>query len=113
MEQVSDKYTPLFAALKKESSVLFVNEDAKAPAKLIKAFRDKDSKPALKAAFVEDTVFLGESSLEDLLTLKTKNEMLGEIIGLLQSPIKNVLSGLTGSGQKIAGILKTLSEKES
>ena len=81
------------------------------PAKLIKEFRQKNDKPLLKAAYVEDCVYIGDNQLDVLASIKSKNEMIGEIIGLLQSPAKNVISALKSSGGKLAGIVKTLSEK--
>jgi len=98
------------------SGVLFTAEDGKAPAQLLKEFYKtgdkKNPKPTFKGASVSGGVFIGESQLEVLTTIKSKQELIGEVIGLLQSPAKNVISALKSSGQKIAGILKTLSEKE-
>jgi large subunit ribosomal protein L10 len=81
------------------------------PAKLIQDFRKKNAKPILKGAYIDEAVFIGDDQLENLATLKSKEEVLGEIIGLLQSPAKNVISALKGQGGKIAGILKTLEER--
>ena len=81
------------------------------PAKLIQEFRKKNEKPILKGAYIDDAVFVGDNQLDALATLKSREELIGEIIGLLQSPAKNVVSGLTGAGSKIAGILKTLEER--
>jgi large subunit ribosomal protein L10 len=83
------------------------------PAKLIKEFRKTEEKPILKAAFVEESFYIGDSQLDALISIKTKNEVIGEIIGLLQSPAKNVLSALQSGGGKIAGIVKTLSERNA
>ncbi|MBC7383881.1 MAG: 50S ribosomal protein L10 [Bacteroidia bacterium] len=93
------------------NSALMLSEDTKAPAKAIKEFRKKGTIPALKGAAIDMDVFIGDNQLDALLTLKSKNELLGEIIGLLQSPAQNVISGLKQGGGKIAGILKTLSER--
>lgn len=83
-----------------------------APAKLIKKFRDKtDTLPMLKGAFVEETVYVGEEQLETLANIKSKNELIGDVIGLLQSPAKNVISALQSGGNKLHGILETLSNK--
>jgi large subunit ribosomal protein L10 len=90
-----------------------ISEVGNAPAKLIKDFRKKNDKPILKGAYVEETVFVGDDQLKTLVDIKSKNELIGEVIGLLQSPAKNVLSALTSSKSTIAGIVKTLSEKES
>ena len=96
--------------LKGSTSVMF-SEIANAPAKLITDFRKKNPKPILKGAYIDEAVFIGDNQLIVLENLKSKEELVGEIIGLLQSPVKNVLSGLTGAGSKIAGILKTLEER--
>ena len=90
-----------------------ISEVGNAPAKLIKDFRKKNDKPVLKGAYVEEMVFVGDDQLKTLVDIKSKDELLGEVIGLLQSPAKNVLSALTSSKSTIAGIVKTLSEKES
>lgn len=86
-----------------------------APAKLIKEFRKTAAvtKPAFKGAYIDSSIYLGEESLEALVNLKSKDQLIGEIIGLLQSPAKNVISALQSGGNKLAGILKTLSERES
>jgi len=100
-------------ALKGFSGILFTNESGSAPGKLIKEFRkDGAEKPSLKGASIDSEVFLGEESLDMLSSIKSKQELVGEIIGILQSPAKNVVSALQSSGGKLAGILKTLSEKE-
>lgn len=98
----------------KGSSALMIGESINAVAKLIKEFRKTSPKPILKAAYIDQSIFAGEDSLETVLKLKTKNQLIGEIIGLLQSPIKNVIGGLQASGgQKIAGLVKALQEKEN
>ena len=79
------------------------------PAKLIKEFRKANPKPVLKAAYVEQCVYLGEGALEELVNIKSREELIGDIVALLQSPAKNVISALQGSaGQKIAGLVQTL-----
>ena len=83
-----------------------------APAKLILDFRKKAAKPALKGAYVEECCYVGDNQLQVLSTVKNKHELIGELIGLLQSPAKNVVSALQSGGNKLAGIVKTLSEKE-
>lgn len=98
--------------LKGTSSIMFA-ESMTAPAKLIKEFRKTHDKPVLKAAYIQESLFIGDDSLESLLKIKSKEQLIGEVIGMLQSPMQNVISGLKGQGSKIAGILKTLSEKES
>jgi|SRR5690554_218353 len=111
--EASDKdFGDLPSVLKGNTSLMF-SETGNAPAKLIKDFRKKSDKPILKGAFIEETVFLGDDQLDALVSIKSKEEVIGDIIGLLQSPAKNVISGLKSGGGKLAGILKTLSEKES
>jgi len=78
---------------------------------LIKDFRKKSDKPALKGAYVEEVSYLGDDQLEILVNIKSKNELIADVILLLQSPAKNVISGLKSSGQKLTGVLKTLAEK--
>lgn len=112
MERIEDKdYTALFPTLKGQTAILFA-EKGNAPAKVIRDFRKKGERPVLKSAWIDEAVFVGDDQLAMLANLKGKEELIGEIIGLLQSPIKNVISGLQGSGgQKIAGLLKTLEER--
>jgi len=111
--EASDKdFGDLPTVLKGNTSLMF-SETGNAPAKLIKDFRKKSDKPILKGAFIEEAVFLGDEQLDTLVSIKSKEEVIGDIIGLLQSPAKNVISGLKSGGGKLAGILKTLSEKES
>ena len=92
------------------SAVLFSNT-GNAPAKLIKDFQKKTGLPVLKGAFVEESVYIGEDQLEVLTNIKSKEELLGDVISLLQSPAKNVVSALQSGGTKIHGILQTLGEK--
>ena len=86
-------------------------EVGNAPAKLIKEFRKKSDKPILKGAYIDSAVYVGDNQLDALVAIKSKNEVIGDIIGLLQSPAKNVVSALKSGGGKLAGIIKTLSEK--
>jgi large subunit ribosomal protein L10 len=86
-------------------------EVGNAPAKVIKDFRKKNDKPLLKGAYIEEAVYIGDDQLSFLADIKSKEELIGDIVALLQSPAKNVVSGLKGQGGKIAGILKTLSER--
>ena len=86
-------------------------EAGNAPAKLIKDFRKKEDKPILKAAYIDESIYIGDEQLDFLVAIKSKEELIGDIIGLLQSPAKNVISGLKSGGSTIAGILKTLQEK--
>ena len=107
------------AALKGQSGILFSSESGSAPAKLLQRFYKAEAygkgvtpKPTLKGAYIDTDVFTGSENLDFLSNIKSKNDLIGEIVGLLQSPAKNVISALQGSGNKLAGILKTLSEKE-
>jgi len=111
MDQVEGKnFGDLRTVLAGPTSIMFA-EVGNVPAKLIKEFRKKNVKPILKGAYIEEAVFVGDDQLETLASLKSKEEVLGDIIGLLQSPAKNVISGLKNSGGKIAGILKTLENR--
>ncbi|WP_301096822.1 50S ribosomal protein L10 [Turicimonas muris] len=104
-------YSGLYDLLHGETTLMLCNT-GNAPAKLIKKFRDKnDTLPLLKGAFVEETVYVGEESLETLANIKSKNELIGDVIGLLQSPAKNVISALQSGANKLHGILETLSNK--
>lgn len=104
-------YSGLYDLLHGETTLMLSNT-GNAPAKLIKKFRDKtDTLPMLKGAFVEETVYVGEEQLETLANIKSKNELIGDVIGLLQSPAKNVISALQSGGNKLHGILETLSNK--
>ncbi|EWH12791.1 50S ribosomal protein L10 [Cellulophaga lytica] len=110
MEASDKEFGELPEVLKGNTSLMF-SETSNAPAKLIKNFRKKSDKPLLKGAFIEEEVYIGDDQLDALVSIKSKEEVIGDIIGLLQSPAKNVISGLKSGGGKIAGILKTLSEK--
>jgi large subunit ribosomal protein L10 len=92
-------------------TAIMFTETGNVPAKVIKQFRAGGDKPALKAAYIDSAIYVGENQLEALINVKSKDELVGDIIGLLQSPAKNVISALKSSGGKLAGILKTLSEK--
>ncbi len=110
MEASDRDFGELPTVLKGNTSLWF-SESANEPAKLIKSFRKKADKPFLKGAFVQEAIYIGDENLDALINIKSREEMIGEIIGLLQSPAKNVISGLKSGGGKLAGILKTLSEK--
>ncbi|MGB3606805.1 MAG: 50S ribosomal protein L10 [Psychroserpens sp.] len=111
MEASDRDFGDLPTVLKGNTSVMY-SETGNAPAKVIKNFRKKSDKPLLKGAFIEEAVYLGDDQLDMLVDIKSKEELIGDIVGLLQSPAKNVISALKSSGGKLAGILKTLSEKE-
>jgi len=107
----SDKnFGALVDTLKGNTALLF-SQDSKTPAKIIKAFRKDKEKPSLKGAYIDSDIFIGDDQLDALIKLKSKNELIGEVIGLLQSPAQNVVSALQSSGGKLAGIVKTLSER--
>ena len=110
MEASEKDFGDLSTVLKGNTSLMF-SETGNAPAKLIKAFRKKADKPLLKGAYIAEAIYIGDDQLDTLESIKSKEEMVGEIIGLLQSPAKNVISGLKSGGGKLAGILKTLSER--
>ncbi len=110
MEASDRDFGDLPSILKGNTSVMY-SETGNAPAKVIKAFRKKSEKPLLKGAFIEEAVYLGDENLDMLVDIKSKEELIGEIVGLLQSPAKNVISALKSGGGTIAGIIKTLSEK--
>ena len=113
MENVQGKdFKELYDILPGPTAIM-LSDVGNLPAKLIKDFRKKSDKPVLKGAFVEESIYIGDDQLNSLVEIKSKEELIGEVIGLLQSPAKNVLSALTSSKGKIAGIVKTLSEKES
>ena len=110
MEASDNDYGDLPSILKGNTSIM-IAENGNAPAKIIKEFRKKSDKPILKGAYIHQAVFIGDNQLDALIALKSKEEVIGEIIGLLQSPAKNVVSALKSGGGKIAGIVKTLSER--
>ena len=111
MESSEKEFGDLPSVLKGNSTLMF-SEVGNAPAKLIKEFRKKSDKLVLKGAFIEEAIFIGAEQLEALSSIKSKEEVIGDIIGLLQSPAKNVISALKSGGGKLAGIIKTLSEKQ-
>jgi large subunit ribosomal protein L10 len=110
MESSDKDFGDLTETLKGNTSLMFADV-SNAPAKVIKEFRRKSDKPVLKGAYVEESVYVGDDQLDALVDIKSKEELIGEIIGLLQSPAKNVISALKSGGATIAGIVKTLSEK--
>jgi large subunit ribosomal protein L10 len=112
MEKSEGAYTDLYDVLKDSTSIMFC-ETGNAPAKLIKEFRKTMEKPLLKAAFVEESIYIGDDQLEALSNIKSKDELLGDLAMLLQSPARNLVSALASSGSQLAGALKTLSEKEN
>jgi len=111
MEASDREFGDLPKVLKGNTSVMY-SETGNVPAKLIKTFRKKSDKPLLKGAFIEESVYIGDEQLDMLVDIKSKEELIGEIVGLLQSPAKNVISALKSGGGTIAGLIKTLSERE-
>lgn len=111
MENVEGKdFSGLFEALKGNTSIM-MSETGNAPARLLKEFRKKEVKPVLKGAYIQEAISLGEESLETLVSLKSKDELVGDIIALLQSPIKNVVGALESGKNTLAGLVKTLEER--
>jgi large subunit ribosomal protein L10 len=110
MEAAGGDYSEMYDVLKGSSSIMF-SKTANAPAKLIKQLRKQGDKPVLKAAYIDSAVFIGDNQLDALVNLKSKEELVADIIALLQSPAKNVISGLQSGGNKLAGIVKTLQER--
>jgi len=112
MEKSDGDFNDLYDVLKDSTSIMFC-ETGNIPAKLIKEFRKTMDRPILKAAFVEESIYVGDDQLDVLSNIKSKDELLGDLLALLQSPAKNLVSALASSGSKMAGALKTLSEKEN
>ena len=110
MEKADKDFGELSDILKGNTS-LMISEIGNAPAKVIKDFRKKNEKPILKGAFIAEAIYIGDEQLDTLVAIKSKDELIGDIINLLQSPAKNVISALQSGGGKLSGILKTLSEK--
>lgn len=115
LEKLDADYTEFFNYLKGYSGIMFTDEEgANIPAKVLKEFRKgKAEKPFLKAASIESEFYFGDDNVKMLSELKSKNELIGEIIGLLQSPAKNVVSALQSGKNTLAGLVKTLSEREN
>ncbi len=111
LEKCEKQYNELYDVLKNSTSIMF-SEIGNSPAKLIKNFRKKLERPVLKAAFVEESVYVGDDQLDVLSKIKSKEELIGDLIVLLQSPAKNVISALQSGGNTLTGIIKSLSEKE-
>lgn len=110
LEAAEVDYSPLYGVLKNSTAVMFTNV-ANAPAKLIKEFAKTAGIPALKAAYAEEGFYVGADQLDALCAIKSKNEVIADVVALLQSPAKNVISALSGAGQTIHGVLKTLGER--
>ena len=110
MENSGKEMSEMYDILKGSTSIMFP-ESGNAPAKLIKDFRKTSQRPILKAAYIEETSYIGDSQLVFLISIKSKNELVADLIALLQSPAKNVIGALQSGGHKLSGILKTLSDK--
>ncbi|MCQ2351618.1 MAG: 50S ribosomal protein L10 [Paludibacteraceae bacterium] len=111
LEELECDYSSLFDTLKGSTAIMFCN-NGNAPARLIKDMKKTlNDKPELKAAYVQECFYIGANQLDTLIALKSKEELLGEIIGMLQSPMQNVLSALQSGGNTIHGVLKTLGER--
>ena len=110
LEKNDIDFSQLYNVLVGNTSIMQA-EAGNAPAKVIKEFRKKNEKPILKAAHIEEAMYIGDENLATLADLKSKEELIGDIITLLQSPAKNVISSLQSGGNKLAGIIKTLEEK--
>lgn len=110
MEKSGKDFGTLYDVLKGHTSIM-IAEQGNVPAKLIKEFRKTSAKPLLKGAYVEEMIFIGDNQLDALMAIKTKNELIADVIALLNSPAKNVISALQSGGQKLSGVLKTLSER--
>ena len=111
LEKFDGKFDGLYDVLKDSTSIMFSDVN-NTPAKLIKEFRKANPRPILKAAYVEESIYIGDDQLDALSGIKSKEELIGDLILLLQSPARNVISALQSSSAKLAGIVKTLSEKE-
>jgi len=111
LEQSGVNFEELFPVLKGTTSIMFANA-GNGPAKLIKEFRKQHDKPVLKAAYVQESIYVGDNMLDALVSIKTREELIGDIILLLQSPAKNVIGALQSGGNKLHGVLETLSKKE-
>ena len=111
MERTEDRdYTELYDVLKGQTALL-VGDVGNAPARVLKEFRKKHDMPILKGAYVEEATYLGDNNLEALTNIKSKEELVADVIALLQSPMKNVVGALNSSGNTISGLVKALQER--
>ena len=110
MQQMEKDYNDLYDVLKGSTAVMLC-ETGNAPAKLIKNFRQKNDRPILKGAYIEECCYVGDDMVDTLCNVKSKNDLIADVIAMLQSPMKNIISGLQSGGHKLTGILETLSEK--
>ncbi len=112
LEAAEGSYEEFYEVLKGNTSIMFA-EVGNAPAKLIKDFRKNNDKPILKGAYIEEAVFIGDDKMETLASLKSKEEVIADIIAILQSPAKNVVSALQSGGNTISGLVKALGERDA
>ena len=110
MKESGKDFGELKDLLKGNTSLMY-SESGSAPAKIIKNFRKKSDKPILKGAFIEESVYVGDDQINSLVSIKSREELIGEIISILQSPVKNLISALKSGGGKVSGIIKSLSER--
>ena len=110
MKESGKDFGELKDLLKGNTSLMY-SESVSAPAKIIKNFRKKSDKPILKGAFIEESVYVGDDQINSLVSIKSREELIGEIISILQSPVKNLISALKSGGGKVSGIIKSLSER--
>jgi len=111
LESSNKNVEEIYDALKGNTSVMFT-ENANIPAKLIKDFSKRHKKPVLKAAYVQESVYMGADQLDALIAVKSKNELIADVVALLQSPMNTLLSQLKSGGNIIHGVLDTLKEKK-
>lgn len=111
LENLEGEYDEFYSTLKGSTSIMLC-DTGNAPARLIKEFRKSHDKPVLKGAYVEEGIYVGEGELENLVSVKSKEELLGDVVTLLQSPMQQLVSALQSGGGTLAGLVKTLSEKE-
>ena len=111
MDGVDKDFGDLKSQLVGNTALMF-SDTGNAPAKVIKKFRKNFEKPILKGAFIEESIYIGDDVLDTLVNIKSKEELIGEVITLLQSPAQNLISALKSSGTKLSGVIKTLSEKD-
>ena len=112
LEKANGNFEELYPILNGPTSIM-ISDTGNKPAKMIKDFRKGGEKPLLKAAYVQDCIYIGNDQLDALIALKTKEELVGDLVALLQSPVRNVLSALNSGKHILAGVVKTLSERES
>ncbi len=110
IEASNKDFGDITSVLKGNTSIMF-SESGNEPAKIIKQFRKKNDKTILKAAFIEEAIYIGDNQLDILVAIKSREELIGEVVGLLKSPIQNLVSALNAGGKNLSGVLKTLSER--